>query len=67
MSGAYSTVKASLMMLANHFAIEWAGDAIRVNAVCPGHTDQRCDMVLLHQQRDELPSVSNQLARVSVC
>jgi NAD(P)-dependent dehydrogenase (short-subunit alcohol dehydrogenase family) len=33
MSGAYSTVKASLIMLARHFAIEWAGYGIRVNAV----------------------------------
>ena len=39
MSGAYSTVKASLIMLARHFAIEWAGNGIRVNAVCPGHTE----------------------------
>jgi len=39
MSGAYSTVKASLIMLAKHFAIEWAGNGIRVNAVCPGHTE----------------------------
>ena len=39
MSGAYSTVKASLIMLARHFAIEWAGYGIRVNAVCPGHTE----------------------------
>ena len=39
MSGAYSTVKASLIMLARHFAIEWAGYGIRVNAICPGHTE----------------------------
>jgi len=39
MSGAYSTVKAALIMLAEHFAIEWAGNGIRVNAVCPGHTE----------------------------
>ena len=39
MSGAYSTVKAALIMLARHFAIEWAGHGIRVNAVCPGHTE----------------------------
>ncbi len=39
MSGGYSTVKAALIMLARHFAIEWAGYGIRVNAVCPGHTE----------------------------
>ena len=39
MSGGYSTVKAALIMLAGHFAIEWAGYGIRVNAVCPGHTE----------------------------
>jgi glucose 1-dehydrogenase len=39
MSGAYSTVKASVIMLARHFAIEWAGNGIRVNTVCPGHTE----------------------------
>ena len=39
MSGAYSTVKAALIMLAKHLAIEWAGSGIRVNAVCPGHTE----------------------------
>ena len=39
MSGAYSTVKAAVIMLAEHFAIEWASHQVRVNAVCPGHTE----------------------------
>jgi NAD(P)-dependent dehydrogenase (short-subunit alcohol dehydrogenase family) len=39
MSGAYSTTKAGLIMLAQHFAIEWAPYGIRANAVCPGHTE----------------------------
>jgi NAD(P)-dependent dehydrogenase (short-subunit alcohol dehydrogenase family) len=39
MSGAYSTVKAGIIMLSQHFAIEWASKKIRVNAVCPGHTE----------------------------
>lgn len=39
MSGAYSTVKAAVIMLAKHFAIEWAEHGIRVNAVCPGHIE----------------------------
>ena len=39
MTGGYSTVKAALIMLAKHFAIEWAGYGIRVNAVCAGHTE----------------------------
>jgi NAD(P)-dependent dehydrogenase (short-subunit alcohol dehydrogenase family) len=39
MSGGYSTVKAALIMLARHCAIEWAGHGIRVNAVCPGHIE----------------------------
>lgn len=38
-SGAYSTVKSAAIMLAQHFAIEWGGHGIRVNAVCPGHTE----------------------------
>lgn len=39
MSGAYSTVKAGIIMLSHHFAIEWARNKIRVNVVCPGHTE----------------------------
>lgn len=39
MSGAYSTVKAGIIMLAQHFGIEWARHGIRVNAVAPGHTE----------------------------
>ena len=38
-SGAYSTVKSAVIMLARHFAIEWASRGIRVNAVCPGHVE----------------------------
>lgn len=34
--GAYSTAKAGLVMLCRQLAQEWAGDGIRVNAVCPG-------------------------------
>jgi NAD(P)-dependent dehydrogenase (short-subunit alcohol dehydrogenase family) len=39
MSGAYSSVKAGIIMLSRHFAIEWARQEIRVNVVCPGHTE----------------------------
>ena len=39
MAGAYSTVKAAVIMLARHFAIEWAEHGIRVNTVCPGHVE----------------------------
>ncbi len=39
MSGAYSTVKAGIIMLTQHFAIEWAGKKIRANVICPGHTE----------------------------
>lgn len=39
MSGGYSTVKSAIIMLSQHFAIEWAGYRIRVNCVCPGHTE----------------------------
>jgi NAD(P)-dependent dehydrogenase (short-subunit alcohol dehydrogenase family) len=38
-SGAYSTVKAALLMLGEHFAIEWASKGIRVNSVAPGHIE----------------------------
>jgi NAD(P)-dependent dehydrogenase (short-subunit alcohol dehydrogenase family) len=39
MSGAYSTVKAAVIMLAEHFGIEWGGHQIRVNSICAGHTE----------------------------
>lgn len=39
MSGAYSTVKSAVIMLAQHFGIEWASHQIRVNTVCAGHTE----------------------------
>jgi len=38
-TGAYSTVKAALIMLTRHLAIEWAEYAIRVNCIAPGHTE----------------------------
>ena len=38
-AGAYSTVKAAVLMLSDHFAIEWARKGIRVNAVAPGHIE----------------------------
>ncbi len=37
--GAYSTVKAGIIMLSQQLALEWARKKIRVNAVCPGHTE----------------------------
>jgi NAD(P)-dependent dehydrogenase (short-subunit alcohol dehydrogenase family) len=39
MSGAYSTTKAAVIMLAEHMGLEWAPKGVRVNAVCPAHTD----------------------------
>ena len=39
MTGGYSTVKAAVIMLAKHFAIEWASHGIRVNTICAGHTE----------------------------
>jgi glucose 1-dehydrogenase len=35
-TGAYSPAKAALIMLTQMMAMEWAGDSIRANAVCPG-------------------------------
>lgn len=35
-TGAYSPAKAALVMLTQMMAMEWAGDGIRANAVCPG-------------------------------
>ena len=37
--GAYSTVKAGIIMLSQQLGLEWARKRIRVNAVCPGHTE----------------------------
>jgi glucose 1-dehydrogenase len=39
MAGAYSTVKAAVIMLAKHMGLEWAPHGVRVNVVCPGHTE----------------------------
>ncbi len=39
MSGAYSTVKAAVKMLADHFGIEWGGYNIRVNSIVAGHIE----------------------------
>jgi|TARA_B110000495_G_scaffold70051_1_gene59712 NAD(P)-dependent dehydrogenase (short-subunit alcohol dehydrogenase family) len=39
MSGAYSTVKAAVIMLADHFGIEWGVHQVRVNSICAGHTE----------------------------
>ncbi len=39
MSGAYSTVKAAVIMLAEHFGIEWGGHNVKVNSICAGHTE----------------------------
>jgi 3alpha(or 20beta)-hydroxysteroid dehydrogenase len=36
-SGAYSTVKAAVIMLSEHMGLEWAAQRIRVNSVVPGH------------------------------
>jgi NAD(P)-dependent dehydrogenase (short-subunit alcohol dehydrogenase family) len=36
-TGAYSTVKAGVVMLSRQLAVEWADQGIRVNSVCPGH------------------------------
>jgi NAD(P)-dependent dehydrogenase (short-subunit alcohol dehydrogenase family) len=39
MSGAYSTVKSAVKMLAEHFGIEWGGYQIRVNSIVAGHIE----------------------------
>ena len=58
MSGAYSTVKAAVIMLAEHFGIEWASHKIRVNAICPGHTETPLTSYLkdsnIKKQRSEI-------------
>jgi len=38
-TGAYSTVKAAVIMLSRQMAIEWARHGIRVNCIAPGHTE----------------------------
>ena len=32
-------VEAGIIMLSQHFALEWARKKIRVNVICPGHTE----------------------------
>jgi 3alpha(or 20beta)-hydroxysteroid dehydrogenase len=39
LAGAYSTTKSGVIMLSQQFGLEWAKYGIRVNAVCPGHTE----------------------------
>ncbi len=39
MAGAYSTVKAAVIMLSKHLGLEWAPMGVRVNVVCPGHIE----------------------------
>ena len=39
LAGAYSTTKAGAIMLSRQFGLEWAKHHIRVNTVCPGHTE----------------------------
>ncbi len=36
---AYCSAKAGVVMLSKALAMEWAGDGIRVNAICPGAVD----------------------------
>ncbi len=38
-AGAYSSVKAAVIMLTKQQALEWAAHGIRSNAICPGHTE----------------------------
>jgi len=58
MTGGYSTVKAAVIMLAKHFAIEWAGYGIRVNTICAGHTETPLTAYMkdpeIKQARDEV-------------
>lgn len=39
LAGAYSTTKAGVIILSKQFGLEWARHNIRVNTVCPGHTE----------------------------
>ena len=58
MTGGYSTVKAAVIMLAKHFAIEWAEYGIRVNTICAGHTETPLTAYMkdpeIKQARDEV-------------
>lgn len=64
MAGAYSTVKAGLIMLARHMAIEWAPHGIRANAVCPGHTETPLTAYLQDPEIKKARSAVTPLQRV---
>ncbi len=63
-SGAYSTVKAALLMLGEHFAIEWASKGIRVNSIAPGHIETPLTAYLKDPEIKKARSAVTPLGRV---
>lgn len=64
MSGAYSTVKAGVIMLSNHMGLEWASKGIRVNSVLPGHTETPLTSYLKDPEIKKARSAVTPLKRV---
>lgn len=50
-TGAYSPAKAALIMLTEMMAMEWAGDGIRANSVCPGFVHTSMTEAIYSQPR----------------
>lgn len=51
-SSIYAASKAAVISLARSLALEWAGDGVRVNALCPGATETPLHRTWLEAQPD---------------
>lgn len=63
-TGAYSTVKAAVIMLSKHMAIEWARHGIRVNCIAPGHTETPLTAYMKDPEIKQARAAATPLGRV---
>lgn len=63
-SGAYSSVKAGILMLSKQLALEWSGNQIRVNSVSPGHIHTPLTAYLADPEIHRARSEATPLGRV---